>query len=209
MTQHDGSDGDCCRLTVLNDLAYLPVILDFVRSAAGVVGFGDGDQQRIELAVEEAATNVIQHAFAPGEAATFDVACQHVPNGLAIRIQDKGLPFDPSLAPEYDPTADLENQEGAGLGGFMIRQLMDEYQFLNLGAEGKATRLVKYLDTPSVADEDPGEREPEAPEPAPARQAEPVELEVRRMRREEAIEVARCVYDSYGYSWCCPFVLDS
>ncbi|MFH1737876.1 MAG: ATP-binding protein [bacterium] len=197
----DSSIRDRCCLTVSNDLRYVPVILDFVRSVATLIGFSETDRKRIELAVDEAATNVIEHAFAPDEIATFDIICERIPHGMEIRVRDKGLPFDPTLTPEYRPDRDLDSQTGKGLGRFLIKQNTDEYEFRNLGADGKETRLVKLLDTPSIADEDSGDREPEIPEPVESTSAEPLEVEIRWMRPEEAIEIARCVYDSYGYSY--------
>lgn len=189
-----------CKLTVPNDLSYVPVAQSFVAGVASQIGFGQDDLHRIELAVEEASANVIEHAFAPGEDAHFDVLCQRVPHGIEIRIHDDGLPYDPTLAPDYDPSADLDGQDGLGLGGFLMKHLMDEYEFCNLGAKGKETRLVKYLDSPNVVDEEPG-KEPETPEPPSSRPVETTEFAIRAMRPEEAIEVARCVYDAYGYSY--------
>lgn len=117
---------DWCKLTIPNDLAYVPIAQSFVRGVACHIGFGDNDICRLELAVEEATTNVIEHAFSQNEVAHFDVSCQRVPNGIEIRIHDNGLPYDPTLSAEYDPTADLDTQEGAGLGGFLMKQFMDE-----------------------------------------------------------------------------------
>jgi serine/threonine-protein kinase RsbW len=191
---------ECC-LTVPSDLGYLPVIRGFVGSVAAHTGFSSDDQERIALAVEEAATNVIEHAFAPDESATFDVSCRRVPAGLEVRVHDKGMPYDPDLSTEYDPDRGVERQEGAGLGRFLMRHLMDEYHYKNLGLEGKEIRLIKYLDSPSVVgDPSAAPRPEEHPEPA-APPAKPIEFEVRRMRPEEAVEVARCVYDCYGYSY--------
>lgn len=191
---------DWCKLTIPNDLAYVPIAQSFVRGVASHIGFGDDDIYRLELAVEEATANVIEHAFSQDEVAHFDVSCQRVPNGMEVRIHDNGLPYDPTLAPEYDPTADLDAQEGTGLGGFLMKQLMDEYEIRNLGSKGKETRLVKFLSSLNITEEAPG-KEPEVPEPPSEPSAEQTEFQIRRMRSEEAIEVARCVYDAYGYSY--------
>jgi len=189
-----------CRLTIPNDATHMRLVQQFVSGVAEQIGFDELDRSRIELAVEEAVGNVIEHAFAPGETAHFDVTCDRVPNGIEIRIHDDGLPHDPTLAPEYDPSAALDKQAGEGLGGFLMKKLTDRYEFHNLGAKGKETRLVKFLDTPNVTDEEPG-KEPEIPLPPDEEPAVQAEFEIRQMQREEAIEVARCVYDSYGYSY--------
>ena len=194
-------DRNWCRLTMPNDLAYVSVVQSFVCNVAVHFGFARDALQGVELAVEEAVANVIEEAFSPDEVAHFDVSCRQIPNGIEIVIHDNGLPYDPALASEYDPHAAIESQEAAGLGHFLIRKSMDAYEFRNLGTEGKETRMVKYVSSLNIADEAPG-KEPETPEPPPSEPpAEMADFEVRRMQRSEAIEVARCVYDAYGYSY--------
>ena len=195
---------DLCRLTIPNQMEYLAVALGFVRTVAEQAGFADVDRHRIELAVEEAVSNVIEHAFTPDEAAHFDVTCRKIASGLEICICDKGIPWDPTLEDDYRPDADLETQTGRGLGGFLIRKLMDEYQFSNLGREGKQTRLVKYLDTQRIATDEPEPVTPEAVEPPKTKPA-PISFDVRRMQPKEAIQVARAVFDCYGYSYAGEF----
>ena len=194
-----------CRLVLPNNLEYLPVALGFVCNFAQCAGFDGADLKRIELAVEEAVSNVIQHAFAPDEVANFDIICSRIASGIEVCIHDKGIPWDPTLEEDYQPDAGLEEQSGRGLGGFLIRQLMDQYEFSNLGRNGKQTRLVKYLDTQLISQ---GEEEPgtsEVVEPSKLKQ-EHVAFEIRRMLPKEAIEVSRAIFDCYGYSYAGEFV---
>jgi len=200
-------DGDLapqhsCRLSVTNDPKHIPVILAFVTATAEQWGLDERERTHIELAVEEAVSNVIRHAFAADEVATFEVSCRRAAGGIEIRVRDQGMPYDPTIVPEYQPGVPLDDQTGVGLGGFLIKQFVDEYEFRNLGPDGKELRLVKLPESPSVADE-PAPSGPAAGDaaeaPKPNRQSTGVE--VRWMRPAEAIEVARCVYDAYGYSY--------
>jgi len=208
------TDAGRCSLTAPTDLTFLPVIQAFVRAFASRLGFADRELGDIDVAVEEATTNVILDAFAPGEEATFDVTCERVPAGLAVSFRDMGLPWDPALAPTYSPEADLRSQDGAGLGTFLLRRLMDEYEFVNHGVKGKETRLVKYLEGTSVVPEgDEGEGAVEGGEaaaapaaaaspPGPAPQPAVVsEIGIALLRPEQAVEVSRCIYDAYRYTY--------
>ncbi len=186
-------------------MGYLTVALGFVCNVAQYAGFGGADLKRIELAVEEAVSNVIEHAFAPDEVANFDIICGRIAGGMEICIRDKGIPWDPTLEEDYQPDADLERQTGRGLGGFLIKQLMDQYEFSNLGRDGKQTRLVKYLDTQPITGGEPEPKTSEAVEP-PKPKPEPVAFEIRRMYPKEAIEVSRAIFDCYGYSYAGEFV---
>jgi anti-sigma regulatory factor (Ser/Thr protein kinase)/GNAT superfamily N-acetyltransferase len=188
-----------CALTVPNDLAYLPMIQGFVRAFAGEAGFIGKDLGRFDLLMEEAATNVIHGAFVEDERAGFDISCERVPAGIQITVHDQGMPYDPSLTPEYDPHADLHEQTGKGLGSFLMQQLADTVEFHNLGSEGKETVFVKYLESQAVTDVPPAEAPAEAPEHVPP--AERVEIEVGPLRPEQAIEVCRCIYDAYRYTY--------
>ncbi len=192
---------DWSRLTVSNNLDYLPVILNYVGTIAEHVGFNSEERKRIELATEEVATNVIEHAFTPDEVGTFDIICQRAPNGLQITVHDNGIPYNPTTGESYDPNKDIDNQTSEGLGGFLIRGFMDEYQFCNLGPEGKETRLVKFFNSDKIIYKDLPAPEPEIPKPSVPQVTEKIDFSIRLMKPEEAIEVAKCIYDSYGYSY--------
>lgn len=192
---------DRCVLTLPNDLAYLQVALDFVRRMAELCGFPETDRRRIELAVEEAASNVVQHAFPAGVAASYEIVCRRIAGGLEICLHDRGMPWDPSLNEDYDPAADLERQTGRGLGAFLIRRLMDAYTYANLGADGKQVCMRKYLESTPYGEGGADLPAPEA-EPDPT----PREFEIRRLRPREAVEVSRLVFECYGYSYAHGFV---
>ncbi|OGV70639.1 MAG: hypothetical protein A3K19_01000 [Lentisphaerae bacterium RIFOXYB12_FULL_65_16] len=193
---------ECIRLTLPNDLSYLPMALLCVREMARKVGFPETELSKIEIGVEESVSNVIEHAFDVGETGTFDLTCERMPLGLSIRIKEKGMPFDPAHLPEYQPGGDLEKASGPGLGVFLMRKVMDKVSFHNLGMDGKETRLVKYLPSKSI-EQYCSEAELRAPpltsEPAVIK--EKIAYDVRGLQEAEAIEVSRCAYKSHGYTF--------
>ena len=193
-------DARRCALTVPSSLAYLSMVQGFVREYARESGFPAADLGRLDLLMEEAATNVIQGAFGGDESTSFDVYCERVPAGIQITVHDEGMPYDPSLTPEYDPGADLESQTGAGLGSFLMQHFADAVEFHNLGSRGKETVVVKYLPADAVTTAPPAEEAPlEEPEHVP--DAERAALEIGPLRPEQAIEVCRCIYDAYRYTY--------
>jgi len=189
---------DTMTLTLPSRLAYVPVAVASVREAAAVFGFGGAEVQELEVAVEEAATNVAKHAYDGDEDATFDLVVERIPGGLEIVVRDMGIPFDPSRIPEYAPTADVGTATTAGMGMFLMRAMVDECSFVNLGSGGKETHLVKYLKAAAAESAEP-ESHDRVAESAPIR--EKVEFDVRRMADHEAIEVSRCAYRSHGYTF--------
>ncbi|UNC91041.1 ATP-binding protein [Candidatus Contubernalis alkaliaceticus] len=187
-------------LTIPNDFQYLSVALNYIKSVANLFNFSQKELRDIELAAEEAVSNVIEHAFLPGETASLDINCEETPTGLKISIHDQGIPFDPNLTPEYQLTGDLETQEITGLGSYMIKKLMDEVEYCNLGTEGKSTIMKKYYPADSVMDDADRETPPdEKPDKVP--EDKKVKVDVRQMLSTEAVEVSRCFFDAYGYSY--------
>lgn len=190
------------RLTIPNDSSYLDVATQYVGAIAAKFGFNHRDTTDIERAVSEAVSNVIEHAFEPSESATIEISCERVPLGIKITVQDKGLPFDPGLAPECSLPEEALTTPVPGCGLYVMKEVMDEVHFHNLGMEGKALVLVKYLKNPGIndyyeaCDLGPYTVPEVGPRPEPAK-----EFEIRPMNPSEAVEVSRCVYRAYGYSY--------
>jgi len=197
--KHDAALAQGFTLTVPNSMGVLPVMIEFVRSSARIIGLGEEDLPKLELAVEEAAVNVIEHAYGPDELANFEIWVRRDPLGVLVGIRDEGLPYDPSLAPKYEP-GKPEETKCSGMGSMLMKCMVDEYQFLVLGARGKETRLLKYIECESVVDH---AEVPEVDHGPAARvpESERVELDYDWMRPDQALEVARCIYDAYGYSY--------
>ena len=179
------------KLTLPNEMPYLPLAQSFVREAATKFGFQGASLSQIELAAEEAVTNVMQHGYDAEESKAFDIICEHLPGGIRVIIHEMGMPCDPNHIPEYRPG------ESAGMGVFLMKTMMDDCSFHNLGPGGKETHLIKYL--PGTAGEASVPAAPPTVEPAAI--AQKINYGVRLMRDEEAIEISRCAYKSHGYSF--------
>ena len=118
----------------------------FVAAAAVEAGFVDTQVNRIELAVDEACSNIIDHAYhgLPGNIQLeVQVDEQHQ---LTIVLVDQGQPFDPAVVPEYAPCNSLEEAKVGGLGIHLMRQAMDDvcYEFSIAGVGNRLT-MIKHL----------------------------------------------------------------
>jgi serine/threonine-protein kinase RsbW len=189
---------DTSILTIPNDTAYLALAGAFVMAAAAQRGFDADDAGDIRLAVDEACTHIIQTAFEPGEAQDLVITCQRYPSGLRISIADKGLPFDPQSIKAYDAHGGLD-RDMSGLPFYLIQQTMDEVRFVNKGWEGKELQLTKYLKVPGV--ETYFTEDELRPYDVDAGPSPPEEYGVRLMEPGDAVEIARCVYKTYGYTY--------
>lgn len=127
---------------------HLRAISSFVMDAIKNSPFDDRQRYAIDLAVDEACANVIDHAYAGHEQGEIRIILELNERGLRLSIQDDGEPFDPDCVAEPDLTSPIETRCERGLGVYLIRNLMDEvvYDFSSPGVN--QITMVKHF-TPS------------------------------------------------------------
>lgn len=115
-------------LTLDASLEALAEISDFVVDQARVAGLDEHAAWEVQLAVDEAATNVIQHSYA-ATTGQLTISTQHIDGEFQITIRDRGKPFNPNDVPEPDLVSPLEERRTGGLGLYLMRKLMDRVEF--------------------------------------------------------------------------------
>ena len=108
---------------------FLDEIREFVGDIARAGGFGDKDVYNIQLAADEAASNIIEHAYEGVSEGLLELSCGVKGNTITIILVDHGESFDPSKVPLPDLKADLSERKIGGLGIFLMRKLMDEVRY--------------------------------------------------------------------------------
>ena len=108
---------------------FLDEIREFVGEIARKGGFGDKDVYNIQLATDEAASNIIEHAYEGKPDGLIEISCGVQKNMITIVLVDHGEPFDPADVPAPDLKADLSERKIGGLGIFLMRKLMDEVHY--------------------------------------------------------------------------------
>jgi anti-sigma regulatory factor (Ser/Thr protein kinase) len=108
---------------------YLDEIREFVGEIARKGGFSDKDVYNIQLATDEAASNIIEHAYENMPDGILELSCGVNQDVITIVLVDHGESFDPSEVPLPDLKADLSNRKIGGLGIFLMRKLMDEVTY--------------------------------------------------------------------------------
>jgi serine/threonine-protein kinase RsbW len=124
---------------------YLEEIREFVGEEARQVGFSDKEIYAIQLAADEASTNIIEYAYDGVEDGKIEIDCNTVEGELEIVMRDKGKPFDPSSVPEPNVKADLSERKIGGLGMYLMRKLMDEVSYESSTGMGNILTMVKRV----------------------------------------------------------------
>ena len=133
------------KLTIQSSTDKLSEVRDFVKSSAEDCGFSSDAVGKIILAVDEACTNVIKHAYKYSPEGNITVKLKSGKKKLSITIIDEGGHFDPQRIPEPDLEKMQHERRGGGLGIFLMKKLMDEVEYSNLAGNRNKVVLVKYI----------------------------------------------------------------
>jgi len=118
-------------------------IRKFVAKAARIAGLDRDEIYAVKLAVDEACTNIIEHAYGGEGRGEIQCSWDIINDGLIIILRDWGKPFDPSQVPEPNYNVPLEELKPRGAGLFLIRNLMDEVWFNFESEEENELTMIK------------------------------------------------------------------
>ena len=127
-----GSIGDACA---------------FVVAGAEQAGFSVDELFKIELACDEACTNIIEHAYGGENVGEIRITWLIEEKAFTITMVDDGLPFNPNDVPPPEVPNDKSDLDGlkiGGLGIYFMRNLMDEVHFSRDDHQGNTLVMVKY-----------------------------------------------------------------
>jgi serine/threonine-protein kinase RsbW len=139
-------------LTVPGRYEEIQKICQFVADGAAESGLDETAVFHIELACDEACTNIIEHAYGGEDKGDILISWQLKDSAFTVTFHDNGSSFDPGTVPQPalpptppDPESspDIENVKVGGLGIHFMRQLMDDVRFDFDEKEGNTLVLVK------------------------------------------------------------------
>jgi serine/threonine-protein kinase RsbW len=122
----------------------LPIIADFIENSLGQFQADAGTVYKIQLAVDEATTNVINYAY-PGGTGPLKIVLELAGEDILVTLMDKGKPFDPTTIPVPDVSAGLDDRKIGGLGIYFMRKLMDNVSYSFDPVAGNKLTLKKAI----------------------------------------------------------------
>src|SRR5512137_2231809 len=121
----------------------LESIGELTAKAAKEAGFDDNAIYEVQLAVDEAATNIIEHAYGGEGRGDILISYEVAPETLIFKLHDHGKPFDPKLVKNPKLHLKLEEVSPRGLGIYWMRRLMDEVRFEFSSDGGNTLTMTK------------------------------------------------------------------
>lgn len=137
------------QLKVPAKIEYLGELRDFVTKVGRRHGFSERVINAFKLSIDEAATNIIKHAYRdwPGNITIRAIVKK---NSLTIVLIDQGKYFDPRQVSDPDLKRYVDIGKKGGLGIFIMRRLLDEIDYRKT-EEGNELWLIKHRDVPRRA----------------------------------------------------------
>ena len=133
----------------LADFKNLDSIRKLVGEVAEQAGFSCNDIYSIQLATDEACSNIIEHAYAGFPQGVIDISCHADDGQITVVIHDHGKQFDMSTVPKPNLSKKLSEREVGGLGVFLMHKLMDEIHFSSSKKSGNTLTMTKRKSEPS------------------------------------------------------------
>lgn len=109
-------------------------VRDFVATHASEFGFKKQDVADIRLAVDEAYTNIIKHAYKNDERKSVDIELGYNSKEFWISLLDTGDAFDPSDYSKPDVRQKIKEKKRGGVGVYLIKRLMDQVEYHTEGS---------------------------------------------------------------------------
>ena len=118
-------------------------IRDLVDRTAKEVGLDAREIYQVQLAVDEACSNIVEHGYSGEGRGNIECRCENRGDGIEIVIRDWSAGFDPNGVPEPKLTQDVQHVKPRGAGVYLIRKLMDEVDFNFSKERGNTLTIFK------------------------------------------------------------------
>lgn len=123
------SSGEERHLILHNDISQIPQLAEFMEVITEETKMDQGLAMSLNLALEEAVTNVILYAYPEGSDGLVDIEAIIWRDHLDFIISDAGMPFDPTAASPPDLTLDVMDRPIGGLGIYLVKTIMDQVAY--------------------------------------------------------------------------------
>ena len=128
-TNPDPSSRSERHLTIRNDISQIQLLSDFIGGIAKETKMDQAHAMSLNLALEEAVSNIILYAYPEGTEGQVDIKAVIHEDRLDFTLTDSGVPFDPTVASMPDLTLDASERPVGGLGIYLVRSIMDSVSY--------------------------------------------------------------------------------
>ena len=139
------AEGRC--LVVPNSFTELRRVSEWVRRFADERKLAHQDAYALELALNEALTNIISYAYDDNSQHEIAVELHAQPGRIRVEIEDDGVPFNPLEMPIEERPETLDRSRPAGRGLPLMRSFMDELHYARRDSRNVLTMVMHWPKT--------------------------------------------------------------
>jgi anti-sigma regulatory factor (Ser/Thr protein kinase) len=133
------------KLKVVNQYIEIERVNKVFNAFAERCGLEDSVRRKVNLVFDELLNNIISYAFQDEVEHQINIEVKYNPSSLEIMIADDGTPYNIFETPPPQTDLPLEERQIGGLGIFLVRQVMDEYDYSRQNNKNIST-LLKHLE---------------------------------------------------------------
>ncbi len=133
------------KLKVKSKTENLSIIRDFISSSAYEAGMKSDAVENIILAVDEACTNIIRHAYKSVPDGELIIKTKSTLSRFVVSITDYGKSFEPEMIPEPDLQKYYRQRRVGGLGMYLMKTLMDDVKYVSIPGKYNEVLLSKNI----------------------------------------------------------------
>lgn len=140
-------------VTIPSATRYLAQVRRFVGEQAEAAGLSHRAVDEVQLAVDEACANAIEHAYGGREDGEVVVRAKSEPGRFRVVICHTGVPFDPNRYRPTDLGEAAQYRRKGGFGVMLMNRLVDRIEYRKRGRKNEV-HLVKLLNGEDRAQQD-------------------------------------------------------
>lgn len=138
---------DRIRVSLASDPRFLPLVRALAQQGAELAGFSEAERDTLLLAISEAVSNVIRHAYRDRHDQPIDIDLAVSPGCVQVDVIDRGRFIDPRQI----QSRPLDEIRPGGLGVHLMRSTMDVVEYTKNAFGGTTLTLVKRAAPPALA----------------------------------------------------------
>jgi serine/threonine-protein kinase RsbW len=127
-----------------SETRYLDMVHQLTKQLAVSTGFEPPEAEKIALAVDEATTNVIQHAYGGDPNHVIEIHFDPEGESLDVVIFHDGKAPEKLAVPDFDLDRLVASRQKGGLGLTIMRQMMDKVEHKKAGGGKSKCVMVRY-----------------------------------------------------------------
>lgn len=125
----------------------LTAVREFISSTVEEVKIPPDIAGDIVLAVDEACTNIIKHAYKYSPEGNIKIKLTYSDKKIVVEITDHGASFHPDAVPKPDLKKYFEEKRVGGLGMYLMKSLMDDIHYKSIPGKFNQVLLTKKLNS--------------------------------------------------------------